>query len=372
MKLIAKIATTIVKILDSILFFLKPKKNKITYISYNSNTLPRGMKHISEQLRELNPNYKEVYLTLKFTNNLINKIRYSFEIFKQIYHIKTSQIVFIDGNNFVISNISLKGTKVIQLWHSSGAIKKFGMDYIRKYPIRNYDYMITSGDTAIPYMASAFNMPKENILPLGYAENDVLLNKDFLSSTREKLINKYKDFIGDKKVVLYAPTFRGEAVYNQTHLEVDLQHLSDLLGDDYRIIYKVHPSLGNLSLGNSNRLLNASTHNIYDLFTISDILISDYSSIIYDFALLERPIVLFAPDLDDYTKQRGLYVNYHTFSPYPITSTLSELSEAVKNIDTLTEEDRTYLKRTFFKYTDGQSASRVANFVHSLLNNKTL
>lgn len=369
MKLVAKVATILVKVLDVSSFFLKPNKNKITYISYNSNTLPRGMKNISNKLKELNPEYKEVYLTLKFTNNLINKIKYSFELFKQVYHVKTSQVVFIDGNNFVISNISLKDTKVIQLWHSSGAIKKFGMDYIRKYPIRNYDYMISSGDVAIPYMASAFNMPKENILPLGYAETDVLLNEDFLASTKEKLLNKYNDFIEDKKVVLYAPTFRGEAVYAQSHLEVDLQKLSDLLGDDYKIIYKIHPSLGNISLDTSNKTLNASTENIYDLFTIADILISDYSSIIYDFALLEKPVVLFAPDLDEYIEQRGIYVDYNAFSRYPITKTLTEVSEAVRSTDTLNTDDLTFLKRTFFKYTDGQSASRVANFVHSLLNN---
>lgn len=369
MKLIAKIATIVVKSLDLFLFFLKPKKDKITYISYNSDTLTKGMESISKHLKELNPNYSEVYLTLKFTNSFVNKIRYAFELFKQIYHIKTSQIVFIDGNNFVISNISLKGTKVIQLWHSSGAIKKFGMDYIRKYPIKNYDYMITSGESCISSMASAFNMKEEQILPLGYVETDILYNSSYMNSKKAELREKYSDFIQDKKIVLYAPTFRGEAIYDQEHLNVDLQRLSSMLGDEYKLIYKLHPILGSLSLDSSGKTLNLSHENIYDLFSIADILISDYSSVIYDFSILEKPIILFAPDLEEYTDERGLYVDYNTFTRYPVVNTLESLCEAINDIDKINEEDRKHLKNSFFKYTDGKTAERVANFTHKLINN---
>lgn len=366
MKIIVTIATLVVKTMDCLLFTLKPKENKVTYISYNSNTLPNGMANISSNLIKLNPKVNEVYLTLKFTNSTLDKVKYAFEILKQIYHVKTSKLVFIDGNNFVISNLNLEGTTVIQLWHSSGALKKFGMDYKRKYTIRNYDYMITSSESAIPHMAKAFNMKEEQILPLGYADNDVLFNKQFIDRKREQLLKKYP-FLKNKKVVLYAPTFRGEAVYDKQHLNVDLQKLSSSLGDNYAIIYKVHPILGTLSLDDSGTTHNLSNENIYTLFSIADILVSDYSSIIYDFSILEKPIVLYAPDIEEYKTQRGLYVDYNTFSPYDIETDLEGLSEAILRCDTMSDDTKKKLKLSYFKYTDGQSAKRVAEFSNSLL-----
>lgn len=369
MKIIINIATLVVKTVDRLLFVLKPKENKITYISYNSNTLPSGMASISSNLTKLNPKVKEVYLTLKFTNSTLDKVKYAFEILKQIYHVKTSKLVFIDGNNFVISNLNLKGTTVIQLWHASGAIKKFGMDYKRKYPIRNYDYMITSSESSIPCMAKAFNMNEDQIIPLGYADNDVLFNKQFIDRKREYLLKKYP-FLKDKKVVLYAPTFRGEAVYDKQHLNIDLQMLSSSLGDDYVIIYKVHPILGTLSLDDSGITHNLSDEKIYTLFSIADILISDYSSIIYDFSILEKPIILYAPDIEEYKAQRGLYVDYNTFTPYDIETDLEGLREAILRCNTMSDEIKARLKTSYFKYTDGKSAKRIAEFSNELLQNK--
>lgn len=366
MKIIVHIATLVIKVADCLLFTLKPKENKVTYISYNSNTLPGGMSSISSHLRKLNPAVSEVYLTLKFTNSTLNKIKYAFEIIKQIYHIKTSKLVFIDGNNFVISNLNLKGTTVIQLWHASGAIKKFGMDYKRKYPIRNYDYMITSSESSIPYMARAFNLREEQILPLGYADNDVLFNKEFINKKREQLLQKYP-FLTDKKVVLYAPTFRGEGIYDKQHLDIDLKQLSSSLGNDYVIIYKLHPILGLTSLDDSGITHNLSNEKIYNLFSIADILVSDYSSIIYDFAILEKPTILFAPDIKEYKAQRGFYVDYNTFSPYDIVTDIENLKDSILRCEIVSIEAIKDFKTSYFKYTDGQSAKRVAEFSNKLL-----
>ena len=365
MNLIVTIATTAIKTLDMLLFALKPKKDKITYISYNSNKLPHGMASISSHLKDYNPKYKEVYLTLKFTNSTKDKIKYAFEMIKQVYHIKTSEFVFIDGNNFVVSNLSLKGTTVIQLWHASGAIKKFGMDYKRKYSIKNYDYMITSSESSIPSMARAFNMNDNQVLPLGYVDNDVLFDSTFLSKKRSKLLNKYP-FLQGKKIILYAPTFRGEAVYDKEHLNINFEELIKNLGEEYALIYKVHPILGLLSLDDSGVTHNLSNEKIYDLFSIADILISDYSSIIYDFSILEKPIVLYAPDIEEYKVERGLYVDYNTFTPYPITTSLNSLTEAIKASEYMDAHTKAILKKSFFKYTDGQSAKRVAEFIFKL------
>lgn len=365
-KLDTILASTIIKTVNTATIFCKKKENKVTYISYRSNILPQGMKEISSNLRELNPEVKETYLTFKFENTFINKVQYALEVAKQTYHIKTSDIVFIDGNNFVVSNLDTKDTKIIQLWHASGAIKKFGMDYKRKYTIKNYDYLITSSSKNIPIMARAFGMDQESILTLGYADTDILFNDYEMEKKKKEILSKYPQ-LKDKKVLLYAPTFRGDAVYDKQHLEIDLGSIKDELGDEYFIIYKMHPILGDINLGERTNLLNLSHEYIYDLFAVSDLLISDYSSIIYDFSILEKPIILHAPDLEDYESNRGFYVNYNEFTPYPITKNNQELIYEIKNIHRLDKETFRTLKNTFFDHLDGKSAERIAALATHLL-----
>lgn len=360
------IANSLVKILDTITFNCKPKKEKITFISYRSNELPYGMKEISKEFNKNEPEIDQVYLTLKFTNTLLDKVKYAFELTKQVYHIKTSNVVFIDGNNFVISNINKGNTKVIQLWHASGAIKKFGCDYKRKYPIRNYDYMITSSRKNEEIMSSAFGMERESILPLGYADSDILLDNNAMNNYKEEFFNSYPAF-KDKKIILYAPTFRGDAVYEKNYLNVDISSIKSKLSDEYALIYKMHPILGNIELTNENDVLNANHIDIYKLFAVADILVSDYSSIIYDFSLLEKPVVLYAPDLDLYAKDRGLYENYHTITPYTVTTLEDDLIDAIKECDNMPTEVKTELKREFFEHTDGKSAERIFKFALNLI-----
>ena len=107
------------------------------------------------------------------------------------------------------------------------------------------------------------------------------------------------------------------------------------------------------------------------MFLISDILVSDYSSIIYDFSILEKDIVLYTPDLHEYQEARGLYIDYTNYFKYPVTQTIENLIHTIKNIRNINNDtDRKHLKNTFFKYQDSNSALRIAQFTHSLLNNK--
>lgn len=360
------IANILVKILDIATILCKPKNNKVTYISYRSDELPYGMKEISKEFKKQKTDIKEVYLTLQYTNTLKDKFKYAFELVKQVYHIKTSKIVFIDGNNFVISNINKKGTKVIQLWHASGAIKKFGLDYKRKYPIKNYDYMITSSKLNKPIMASAFGMESDQIIPLGYADADVLLKEDLMKSYKEEVLNLIPEIQG-KKVVLYAPTFRGDAVYEKDFINLDLSIIKKNLGEDYVLVYKMHPILGKTKLTHEKNVYNANHIDIYKLFSVADILVSDYSSIIYDFALLEKPVILFAPDLDEYSNERGLYEDYYSFSPYPVTTNEKELINKIYTAHEMDLNTRTHFKREFFDHIDGNSAERIVKFALNLI-----
>lgn len=358
------IAKIMVNILDILTVNVKSKKNKITYISYRSNYITNEIKKISKEINIIDGEIEEVYLMLKYKNTITDKMRYAIEIIKQVYHIKTSKVVIIDGNNFVISNMSNISAKVIQIWHACGAIKKFGQDYERKYNIKNYDYIITCSSKSQGIMSSAFGVKKEQVLTLGYSKTDDLFNKNTMKKYRDTMYEKYS-FLEGKKVVLYAPTFRGEGIYDKEMLYIDIDKISELLGDDYVILYKLHPIIDKKLDYKSNNVFNVTSESLYKLFSIADILVSDYSAIIYDFSILEKPIILYTPDLEEYKEKRGLYVDYQLFAPGKITYDEYELVDVIKSEDFDINKVKK-LKNEFFDYLDGKSSKRIAEFIVSL------
>ncbi|WP_455540008.1 CDP-glycerol glycerophosphotransferase family protein [Terrisporobacter sp.] len=360
-----KIVSLLVKFLDNFLFMLKVNPKKITYISYRHDKLPYSMREISKSLKEIGVDYEEVYLPMKFKNTILNKIRYFFEIIKQVIHVKTSKIVIIDGNNIVISNLKKSNTKIIQIWHASNAIKKFGQDYKRKFPITKCDYMIAASSKTVRTMASAFDIDEDKVIPLGYTESDILFNKKKVKSYKDKMYKKYP-LLKNKKVILYAPTFRGDAIYEKKTLDINLKKIASSLGDDYVIMYKMHPIISKDNIEKCDNLINMSHVDIYKLFSVTDVLISDFSSIIVDFTILEKPILLYTPDLDVYEKERGLYVDYKEFAPGPILYNEDELIDAIKK----EKFDINKVKKTkeeFYDYKDDKSSYRIAEFIYNMM-----
>ncbi|MBC5995860.1 CDP-glycerol glycerophosphotransferase family protein [Romboutsia hominis] len=360
------IAKMLVTILNVITLYLKPRRNKITYISYRSNNITTEIKLISDEIHKIEPNTKEVFLMLKYKNTLLDKFRYVIEIIKQVYHVKTSKVVIIDGNNFVISNINKKDTRVVQIWHACGAIKKFGKDFERKYEIKNYDFVITCSSSSKAILSSAFDVKEDQVVPLGYSKTDLLFDKHIMNKYKSKMYKKYP-FLKGKKVVLYAPTFRGEAVYDKQMLKVDVENISKSLGDEYILLCKYHPIINSTKdYSEIENLYNVSDESLYKLFAVTDILISDFSAIIYDFSILEKPIILYTPDLEHYKQNRGLYVDYEEFAPGKITYSEEELINTILNNNVDVEKVKA-LKNNFFDYKDGKSTSRIAKFVVELL-----
>lgn len=368
-KIIIYAAKIIVKIMNLIFYNCKIKNNKITYISYKNNKLPKNMKMIRKYINRKYPYVDEAILAYKFTNSIADKFWYFIELIKQVYHIKTSKVVVLDGNNFVISNIDIsKETKIVQIWHATGAIKKFGNDYKRTYPIRAYDYIITTSSKSIGRMASAFSVEEKCVLPLGYPNTDNIFNKKKFKEYREYMLKKY-DFIKDKKVILYAPTFRGEGVYDKKYCSVDFNKTTEALGDEYIIIYKMHPILQSQEIKNKKNIYDLSKEELYKIFSITDILISDFSSIIYDFLILEKPILLHVPDLKDYVESRGTYEDYYKFAPGKISCNEDELIETIKSNDYDLEKIR-QMKNEFYDNKDDKSTKRISEFIISLLSNE--
>lgn len=338
------------------------KNNQIAFVSLESNKLESDLKLIYDKLCKDKQYCLKTVLINYNKKSLLNNFLYMLNCIKQIYVINTSKVVLITDNNYVISNFKRDGVKVIQVWHATGAIKKFGNAIKREYPIKNYDYVIANSDYwKTPYQ-KAFNVAKDNVIVTGMPRVDHLVNSDYLQSTKVRLLNKYPA-LKDKKIILYAPTFRGNIYQGFKSIAFDGVKLLDKLGDEYVLIYKFHPLLLNTEIPSDNRIVNVNDEDTHDLFTVSDMLISDFSSIIFDYAFLNKPMYFFVPDLDDYLETLGCFVDYRKTMPGAIC--LDEEQLAVAILENKKYDLKSFLEM-FFKYQDGNNTKRVVEFIKRL------
>lgn len=210
-------------------------------------------------------------------------------------------------------------TKVIQLWHACGLFKRMGYDTTEDIPAcyrgevyRNYDLVTVSSPQCVAPYARAMRLPEAVVQPLGVSRTDVYFDEAWKNECRREFYERYPQ-ARNKRVILWAPTFRGNAgdPY-QVGLE-EIRALEAQLGEDCFLLRKVHPHVDN-KLALSDTDIPAER-----LLCVTDLLITDYSTVLMDYFFFGKPYVLFAPDLEDYTQRRGLYVAYSDLSPYVVT-----------------------------------------------------
>lgn len=338
------------------------KNNQVAFVSLEANQLESDLKLIYDELVKDKQYILKTVLINYNKKSLLNNFLYMLNCIKQIYIINTSRIVLITDNNYVISNFKREGVKVIQVWHATGAIKKFGNAIKREYPIKNYDYVLANSDYwKVPYQ-EAFDVSKDNVVVTGMPRVDHLVDQEYLQKTRIKLLDKYPILKG-KKVILYAPTFRGNIYQGFKSVSFDGSELLDILGDEYVLIYKFHPLLLNDTIIDDQRIINLNHEDTHDLFTVSDMMISDFSSIIFDYTFLNKPLYFFTPDLNEYLKTLGCFVDYQKMMPGAICSNEKILAKAI--LDNKVYDIQAFLQ-TFFKYQDGNNTKRVVDFIKQL------
>lgn len=342
--------------------FFKMKSNRITFISLEHERPILDFKMIYQSLDK--EKYDVQLCLIKYKKNLVGQFLYFLNCFKQLYYVYTSKVIILSDNNYVVSNFKREGTTVLQVWHACGAIKKFGNAIHREYPIQNYDYVLsTSTYWKKPY-SEAFGVQEENVLPIGMPRTDKLFDKNKTIKDREQLVQKYP-ILKDKKVVLYAPTFRGNIYKGFTSIPFDADKILNQLGDDYVLIYKYHPLLGNICLSENERIINMNQESTYQLFNMSDMLISDYSSIVFDYMILDKPLLFYVSDLQEYMDDLGVYVDVRELG-YPICMNEDELVLNIKEYPDL-KDIHLENKNKFIEIQDGKSIERVIHLIESLM-----
>lgn len=235
-----------------------------------------------------------------------------------------------------------KGTKIVQLCHFAGPIKKLGYvteddvpTYYKGNVFKNYDLVSVSSEMYVPLIAEAMRQEDGVVQALGVSRSDVYYDEAWIFSCKEEFYKQFPD-AHDKKILLWAPTFRGkasspDALDNETFL-----NLQEKLGDEWLVLIKHHPH--DDAVAKNPKYRSNCTIPSERLLPVIDFLITDYSALVSDFLLYERPFILYAPDLDDYEKTRGFFLDYRSIT--------KNMTKDAKNLDVM-------IKKVYQQWLDG-------------------
>ncbi len=280
--------------------------------------LEGNLAYIHSALRRRHPELKPVLLLEPYSYGLRAKLAYLFRLVPAMFYLRTARLVVID-NPYLPVHVAPHqlGTTVVQVWHAVGALKRFGLDAPLAEPERTFvhryydDVVVSSEATRVP-VSTALRTPLERVVALGAARTDFFFDAPAMAATRDRLL-RAQPSLGDRIVVLYAPTFRGRGRGKRAAVGVDARRLRAMLPADYALTLKAHPNLdAQATPRDGYDLVWEPGVEINELFTVVDILITDYSSSIFEWALLRRPLVLLVPDLAEYERDPGLYLDYRT------------------------------------------------------------
>jgi len=264
------------------------------------------------------------------------------------YRVASSRLVIVDDYFFPIYPVKKRpGVTIIQVWHACGAFKRFGHAtleaewgadeiFLKWVPIHsNYDLTLVSSASIAPIYAEAFGQPVEQIsAAFGIPRTDALVASPQRNAA-ERAVRARLGLTDQRTTILYAPTFRGADLKGAVAPELlDIAALHRALGDDYRLILRLHPfvkSAMRIPDGVGDFVVDASTEpDVNEVLLASDILVTDYSSIIFEYALLNRPMAFLAPDIAAYERERGFFFEYRSGVPGPVVETTEGLAQWIR------------------------------------------
>nr|WP_229031280.1 CDP-glycerol glycerophosphotransferase family protein [Lactococcus garvieae] len=353
-------------------FLFRVHQNRITFISLEHDNLSKDFKILHDEL-SAKQEYEIKTLLFKFQPTFLGQLQYGLACIQQLFVLQSSKLVIIDYNNFVISKfLHRKEVKVLEIWHATAALKNFGNCVQRDYEIKNYDYAIANSDFYKGVYAQAFNLPEENVLVTGIPNNDKIFDDHFVQDTKVRLLEKYP-VLANKKVITYAPTFRGRISTYFKEAKIDLARVHQALGEDYVIIYKAHPLISGSAYENNPHVLFIEEEPISSIFCITDVLITDYSAIAVDWMVFDKPIISYVPDFKSYSKKPGLTIDYLQEFPGAVTFNEGELIQALQATDSTSyQKERALFFKKTYNYCDGKATERVLKVIEDLMTEKTV
>jgi len=372
--------------------FYRIKKNRIVFINFYGKGYGCNPKYITQCLLKENKSYEIIWLTTN-TNMSINNIPSEAKVVKYNVH---NGIKYLSGAAIWINNTrnnifythGLKKKKnqlYIQTWHGSLGFKKIEKDIENNKLYENYLKIAQKDSQYIDYLLSPSKFDTKclkncfyydgKILEIGYPRNDIFF---YNNEKKAEIINKIKNYYNidsNKKLAIYVPTFRDSYRIDLYNIESQAlcQTLKEKFNSEWELIVRLHPKMLKQSHELSsllNNTINATSYpDLQELLLASDLLITDYSSAIWDFCLQDKPAFVYATDIDDYTKERDFYVKLEEL-PFLIAENQDELFKNIKNcnISEYILSIRNYMNlRGHFD--DGNASDKVVEIINKYINN---
>ena len=356
---------------------------------------PRKIVFVEQQINELSDSLRLLYDTLKAQGHYkinIHCLREGYSPALKYLHnakvalrdIATAEAVFLCEGSRLISCVKMREeTKVAQVWHGCGAFKKFGastanhlfggnlkeMETYSYY--KNQDVVTVSSPEVVWAYQEAMSLANNSniIKPFGISRTDVFFDDDFIKNRRRQIL-KQVPAIGAKEIILYAPTYRGDIKAAEAPNALDLRAMKKRLSDKYVLLIKHHPKVKNRPIIASEVADFAfdvsATCDIADLICASDICIADYSSLIFEYSLMERPMIFFAYDLDDYEDWRGFYYDYDELTPGPVVKTTAAVIACIEDVSPDDMDKISAFKQKFMSACDGKATARLLEYLNLL------
>lgn len=279
------------------------------------------------------------------------------------YYARAEYVVICDNFLPVASCRKRKETTVIQLWHGCGAFKKFGYDTQGDIPevykgnvFRNYDIVTVSAPGCAPHFQSAMRLPHKVFQPFGVCRTDKYFRKSYNQACRELFAKVHPQAQG-KKIVLWAPTFRGYPLDPKLEQYEDIAKMCTQLPEDIFVVIKLHPLLLKKYPYDNSSLTTDQ------LLPVTDLLITDYSSILFEYCIYKKPMLFYAPDMEAYGVERGFYLDYRSL-PGTIVTQQEQLAGEVVRVLARQKEETAQVEAFYKRYMsgcDGKVTKRLAD-----------
>lgn len=361
-------------ILNIIYFFIKLfpiNKNKVTFISRQSNEVSLDFTMIAKELKQQNENIKIVFLCKKLGTSFSEKVKYCFHMVKQMYNIATSKVIILDS--YCIPVCVLKQKKklvVIQIWHALGSLKKFGYSSLDKKDgrnsklakamkmHRNYTYILTSSNLSKKFFKEAFNARDEQMLVMNLPRVDFLKSEKEQEKMRIRFVGVYPETNNEKQNILYCPT-------NRKGQKIPLENIvKDIPLDKYNFIAKLHDGTEVIYV-KGKKIEKTSNFTGMELLHVAYYIITDYSAIVYEAAITQKPIYFYTYDYEEYQINRGTYIDYMGEMPGAICKDFKEIMKMIEENQYDKEKEKNFCQ----KYVENIEENATKKLAELVLNN---
>lgn len=359
----------------------KPIENKVVFMERGAGVSP-SLLYMRSYVKK-NTDYKVKTFSLEI--RVVSDQEYYENAKDYIREIATAKAVFICTANDLLGYIKLRPeTTYIQLWHGCGAFKKVGLSTMDKkfgksaasheeYPMNTgYSYVTIASPELSWIFEESMGIEKDSgiIVPTGISRTDEFFDPEYINNCYKKLY-KIIPQAKNKKVILYAPTFRGEVAKCVSPDVLDVKKFAESLSEEYILIFKHHQSVrvvpkipeeyeGTFAFD----MTRGKGMNINELMTVADICISDYSSVVFEYSLFERPMIFYTYDIEEYIDERGLYYDFDEITPGPMFKENEEIIDYIKHIDERFDKQEVIdFKNKFMCCCDGHSSERILKLI---------